>query len=62
MAAWRSKREGVGQLVFELGRRPRGDAALVPLGQDGLGIVDGQVEAMDEDASGAERSIVAALA
>ena len=50
------------QLVLELGRRPGGDTAEVPLVQERPGLVDRQVEALDENASGVERSIVTALA
>jgi hypothetical protein len=48
--------------VFEFGRRPGGDAALVPLKQKRLSLVDRKVEALDKNASRVERTIMAALA
>jgi hypothetical protein len=50
------------QFVEKLCGRPGGDTSEVPLVQEGPGLVDCQIEALDEDARGVKGLIVAALA
>ena len=52
---------GILQLVLELRGRPRGHAAPVPFPQEGTGLLDRQVEALDQHARRAESPVVPAL-
>jgi hypothetical protein len=53
---------GVAKLMFQLGGRPRGIAALVPLAQQWPGFVDRKLEPLNQDTGGAKGLVVTSLA